>query len=63
MLRVRSPQPDDLESLRTEVIGLCIVVHNELGPGLNERVYARACRVELDTRGSGGRGVYPCEQG
>jgi hypothetical protein len=50
MLRIHSPLPDDLESLITEVIGLCINVHKELGPGLNERVYGRACRVELEAR-------------
>jgi GxxExxY protein len=59
MLRIHSPLPDDLESLITEVIGLCINVHKELGPGLNERVYGRACRVELEARGISYEAEYP----
>ena len=51
MLRIPSPLPEDLESLVTEIIGLCIDVHKELGAGLNETVYVRACRVELEARG------------
>jgi GxxExxY protein len=51
MLRVSSPLPEDLESLVADIIGLCIDVHQALGPGLNETVYARACRLELDARG------------
>jgi len=30
---------------------MSIDVHEALGPGLNESVYARACRIELDSRG------------
>ena len=59
MLRVPSPLPEDLESLVTDIIGLCIVVHRELGPGLNEGVYARACRVELEARGISYESEYP----
>jgi GxxExxY protein len=59
MLRVPSPLPEDLESLVTEIIGLCIDVHRELGPGLNESVYARACRVELEARGISHEFEYP----
>ena len=50
MLRIHSPLSDDLESLLTEIIGLCIDVHRELGPGLSERVYAQACSAELEAR-------------
>jgi GxxExxY protein len=59
MLRIHSSLPDDLESLITEIIGLCIDVHRELGPGLTERVYARACRTELDGRGISYESEYP----
>jgi GxxExxY protein len=59
MLRIPSPLPDDLESLITEIIGLCIDVHQELGPGLNENVYARACHVELEARGISHESEYP----
>jgi GxxExxY protein len=59
MLRVPSPLPEDLESLVTEIIGLCIDVHRELGPGLNETVYARACGVELEARGISYESEYP----
>jgi len=59
VLRVPSPLPEDLESLVTDIIGLCIVVHRELGPGLNEGVYARACRVELEARGISYESEYP----
>jgi GxxExxY protein len=59
VLRIHSPLSDDLESLITEIIGLCIDVHRELGPGLNESVYARACRVELEARGISYESEYP----
>lgn len=59
MLRISSPLPEDLESLVTEIIGLCIDVHRELGPGLNESVYARACRIELEARGISYESEYP----
>ncbi len=59
MLRIQSPLSDDLESLITKVIGLCIDVHRELGPGLNESVYARACRVELESHGIAYESEYP----
>lgn len=59
MLRVPSPLPEDLESLVAEIIGLCIDVHRELGPGLNETVYARACGVELEARGISYESEYP----
>ena len=59
MLRTHSPLPDDLESLITKIIGLCIDVHRELGPGLSEHVYARACRGELDAQGIPYESEYP----
>ena len=50
-LRVASTLPDDLESLIREVIGCCVAVHRELGPGLLEGVYPRAIAMDLDERG------------
>ena len=50
-LRVASTLPDDLESLIREVIGCCVTVHRELGPGLLESVYPRAIAMDLDDRG------------
>jgi GxxExxY protein len=38
---------DDVENLAFRVIGCCIKVHRELGPGLIEPAYARATRLEL----------------
>ena len=47
MLRIQSPLPDDLEVLAHDVIGCCLRVHRELGPGLLEIIYARAVVLEL----------------
>jgi GxxExxY protein len=49
-LRIPSPLPDDLEELVHATIGACIAVHDEVGPGLLEGVYARALTIELDSR-------------
>jgi GxxExxY protein len=50
-LRIASNLPEDLESLIRTVIGCCLAVHRELGPGLLEKVYPRAIAMELDDRG------------
>ena len=47
MLKTHSPLPDDLEVLAHDVIGCCLRVHRELGPGLLETIYARAVVLEL----------------
>jgi GxxExxY protein len=47
MLHKHSDFNDDLEDLVHRVIGCCIAVHRELGPGLVEAAYARAVRSEL----------------
>ena len=39
------------KSLVTRVIGCCIAVHRELGPGLLESIYSRAIALELEQRG------------
>jgi PD-(D/E)XK nuclease superfamily protein len=51
MLKIVSPLPEDLENLAQDVIGCCLAVHKELGPGLLERVYPRAVAIELKERG------------
>jgi GxxExxY protein len=49
-LRVASPLPEDVEELVHVTIGACIAVHEELGPGLLESIYARAVAIELASR-------------
>ena len=51
MLKIVSPLPEELETLAHEVIGCCVAVHQELGPGLLESVYPRAVAIELEDRG------------
>jgi GxxExxY protein len=47
MLKITSDLPDDVEKLAYDVIGCCVRVHRELGPGLLEIIYARAVVLEL----------------
>jgi GxxExxY protein len=47
MLRVPTRLSDELEDLIYRIIGCCIVVHRELGPGLLETIYSRAVCLEL----------------
>jgi GxxExxY protein len=47
MLLKHSDFSADLEDLAHRVIGCCIAVHRELGPGLIEAAYDRAARLEL----------------
>jgi GxxExxY protein len=51
MLKVKSDLPVETEDLATRVIGCCIDVHRPLGPGLLEKIYARAVCIELDHAG------------
>ena len=51
MLKTVSSLPESLENLAQEVIGCCLAVHKELGPGLLESVYPRAVEIELKERG------------
>src|SRR5215831_14330912 len=51
MLKIVSPLPEELEAMAHEVIGCCLAVHKELGPGLLESVYPRAVAIELGDRG------------
>jgi GxxExxY protein len=51
LTRVPSSLPVELENLVQSTIGCCLSVHRELGPGMNENVYSRACRIELEARG------------
>jgi GxxExxY protein len=50
-LRVPTTLPSETEDVITRVIGCCLEVHRELGPGLLERVYARAACIEFDAVG------------
>lgn len=49
--RTHSTVPPDLDALAERVIGMCLNVHTELGPGMNEGVYVRACRFEFEANG------------
>ena len=51
MLRIDTPLPDDAEELVHDIIGCCIAVQRELGPGLLETIYSRAVGIELEARG------------
>jgi len=51
MLRMPTNLSDELESLIHRVIGCCITVHKELGPGLLERIYAKVVCMELGAEG------------
>jgi len=51
LTRVTPALPEDLEALMRQTIGCCLIVHRELGCGLSESVYMRACRVELQRAG------------
>jgi hypothetical protein len=48
LTRTSSDLAKDLEQLAETTIGICVTVHRELGPGMSESVYARACRIELE---------------
>ncbi len=72
MLRIQSPLPDELERLAHDVLGCCIEVHRQLGPGLIEGIYARAVAMEMAACGISCeaekpipvhyRGALPCHQ-
>ena len=47
MLKISPQLDDELEALIHRIIGCCIQVHRELGPGLLERIYVRAICLEL----------------
>jgi len=49
--RTRSTVPAELDALAEHVIGMCLAVHDELGPGMNETVYVRACQLEFEANG------------
>lgn len=51
MLRVHTRLPSELEATIELVIGACVAVHRELGPGLIEVAYRRAITIELDRLG------------
>jgi GxxExxY protein len=47
MLNVETKIDDATEALAHRVIGCCLAVHRELGPGLVEQIYQRALELEL----------------
>ena len=49
--RVPSTLPPEIEEVITKVIGACIEVHRQLGPGFLEVAYHRAVCIELKQRG------------
>lgn len=51
MLKIASPLDEEVESLVAQIIGCCIAVHRELGPGLLEFIYRRAVCIELEAAG------------
>jgi len=48
--RVPSTLPPHVEDVMNKVIGACIEVHRQLGPGFLEGVYHRAVALELHKR-------------
>jgi GxxExxY protein len=51
MLKIASPLSGELEDLIETVLGCCLAVHRQLGPGLLEGIYSRAARMELEAKG------------
>jgi GxxExxY protein len=51
LTRARSTVLPELDALAERVIGMCLAVHTELGPGMNEGVYVKACRLEFEANG------------
>jgi GxxExxY protein len=51
MLRVQTKTDEVTENLAHKVIGCCMNVHRELGPGLVEQIYQRAVELELKVAG------------
>ena len=51
MLKIHDRLSDEVEALVHKTIGCCITVHRTLGPGLLERIYTAALRLELTAEG------------
>ena len=51
LTKARSSVPFELDRLAERVIGMCLAVHSEVGPGMSESVYVRACKVEFEANG------------
>jgi GxxExxY protein len=46
-LRIPTPLPLEIEEIVQRIIGAAIEVHRQLGPGLRERLYEAALKLEL----------------
>jgi len=46
-----STEIKDIDSLTEKIIGCCFKVHQELGPGFNERIYHNALKIALKGAG------------
>ena len=51
MLKKHADLPAEQETIISNAIGCGIAVHRELGPGVKERIYHTAYRLELECRG------------
>jgi len=51
LLKTVTPLSPLQERIVTVAIDAAVTVHRELGPGFRERIYKRACCLELDSRG------------
>ncbi len=51
LTKTPSAVPPELDELAEKVIGMCLSVHRELGAGMNEGVYVRACQLEFEENG------------
>lgn len=41
----------ETDSITERIIGCCFEVHNEIGPGFNERIYHNALKLLMDQKG------------
>jgi|GEM_PF-2826287 len=49
-IKVTKYENGNRDPLTPKIIKACYQVHNQLGPGFNERIYANALKIELEGR-------------